>query len=426
MTPAAHHDTPRPAADLALCRQCDWVMRLPALGPRELARCPRCGHHIVGHTAHRHSHALAWATAALIMLALVFIFDFLSFETRGVSHTMAFVDAVRTLFGYGFPLLALLFLLTTAVLPGLYLLALAYVTAGAALGRRLPFGIELARVLHPIEPWMMSDVFLIGALVSLIKIVTLASVHVGPSFIVFCLYSLLLLKTMHTVDWHRLWTATAGAARVPAGLVPGTTGRAQQVALCFACGAPFRASRNHVCQRCGKRHWVHHLSRLQLTWALLATATILYIPANIYPIMRTTGLLGGSQSQTIAGGVLHLVETGSWPIALVIFFASIVVPVSKIAALAWLCLCARYGWHRDSRAQFRLFRFTEKVGRWSMIDIFVVAVLAALVQAGALMSIQPGPAVLSFATVVIVTMIAADTFDTRLLWRDAPNATKAA
>lgn len=138
------------------------------------------------------------------MLGLVFAFDFMSFETRGAGHTMSFVDAVQTLAGYGYPALALLFILTTAVLPGLYLFSLAYASTGATRGRPLPFAVGLARLMHPIEPWMMSDVFLVGVLISLIKIVTLAAIQIGPSFIAFCLYSLLLLKAMHAVDWHRL------------------------------------------------------------------------------------------------------------------------------------------------------------------------------------------------------------------------------
>lgn len=395
-------------------------MRLRPPGPRQRACCPRCGHRVAqGPTSARLSDAIAWALAALIMLALVFGFDFLSFETGGIGHTMSFVDAIRALNGYGYPALAVLFILTTALLPGVFLSGTIYVSAAALSGRPLPLAVATARLLRHIQMWMMSDVLLVGILVSLIKIVSLARISLGPSFVMFCLFSLLLLKTMNTLDWLRLWRALAGPGGAPAGLQAGRTGREQRAAVCTTCGAVFDTRSGHRCPRCGHRHWLQRVPRLQLTAALLVTAAILYIPANVYPIMHTHSLLG-SEDQTIAGGVIQLIALGSWPIALIIFCASIVVPLTKIGALGWLCLCGRYGCHRDSAVQARLFRVTELIGRWSMIDIFVVAVLAALVQAGALMSITPGPAAVAFAAVVIITMIAAETFDTRLLWHQSP------
>ncbi|MES1929737.1 PqiA family integral membrane protein [Salinisphaera dokdonensis CL-ES53] len=410
---------------IALCRECDWVMRMPPRAEGEAAHCPRCHHHVAGAAQRDMQRPLAWSLAALIMLALVFAFDFLSFSTQGIGHTMSFVDAAGALAGYDYPSLAALLMFTTVGLPGLYLLTLAYLCAIARKGPGNPFAIHLARRLRPLEPWMMSDVFIVGVLVSLIKIVTLADIRIGPSFIAFCIYAALLLRTLTLVDWISLWDRLAPLpARASTTIETGRTGASQQLVICRGCETPFHVSRRHDCPRCGRRHPHYGFDRIQLTWALLATATILYIPANIYPIMSTTSL-GSTDPQTIIGGVLHLVHTGSWPIALVIFVASVVVPISKIVALGWLCLAASYGWHDDSPTQMRLYRLTEKVGRWSMIDVFVVAVLAALVRAGSLMAIEPGPAALSFAAVVVMTMVAALTFDTRRLWGDTFNADSA-
>src|SRR5699024_1786358 len=264
------------------------------------------------------------------------------------------------------PALAVLFILTTAILPALFLLGIIYITLAALTPRPWPLAIFCARLVRGISHWMMSDVLVVGILVSLVKIVTLAQIHLGPSFIVFCLFSLLLLKTMNTVAWPQLWTSIAGSTGCNAPLQPGHSGREQNRALCMACGMPFATQGAHRCPRCGRRHWLQRVARLQLTWALLITALMLYIPANIYPIMRTQSLFG-SEGQTIAGGVMQLLAMGSWPIALVIFMASIVVPLTKIAALAWLCLCSQYGWHRNRATQARLYRFTERIGRWSMI-----------------------------------------------------------
>jgi len=353
------------------------------------------------------------------MLGLVFAFDFLSFSTRGIGHTMSFVDAAGSLADYHYPSLAILLLATTVGLPAFYLFSLIYLCTGARAGARLPGAVVLARSLRPLEPWLMSDVFIVGVLVALIKIVSLADVHVGPSFVAFCVYSLLLIRTFSLVDWVTLWDAIAphpvSADTLGQALDYQRSGDSQQLMVCHACDTPFVVNQSHRCPRCGKRHISHGVDRLQLTWALLIAALILYIPANVYPILSTV-TLGEAEPQTIIGGVIGLVAHGSWPIALVIFVASIVVPISKILAMGWLCLAAQYGWYASAYDKTRLYRITEKVGRWSMIDVFVVAILGSLVQAGALMAIHPGPAALSFAAVVVITMIAALTFDTRRLW----------
>jgi len=404
------------ATDLpvAVCRECDWVIQVPSRAPGESVHCPRCNHHIAPPAQSDRQRPLAWAMAALIMLALVFAFDFLSFSTRGVSHTMSFFDAARTMAGHDYPSLAVLLFCTTVGLPGAYLLAVVFLLWQASRHKAGAATRALARQLRPLEPWMMSDVFIVGVLVSLIKIVTLADVSIGLSFIAFCIYALLVLRTFMLIDWPALWADLAPMPALHTHLETGRTGASQNLVVCRGCDMPFPNDRSK-CPRCGGRHIAHAIDRIQLTWALLITAVILYIPANIYPIMSTTSL-GSTDPQTIVGGVLHLAHTGSWPIALVIFVASVVVPISKIVALAWLCLTATYRWHHNSRTQMRLYRVTEKIGRWSMIDVFVVAVLVALVRAGALMAIEPGPAALCFAAVVIITMIAALTFDTRQLW----------
>lgn len=167
---------------------------------------------------------------------------------------------------------------------------------------------------------------------------------------------------------------------------------------------------------------VHHrkTNSLQVTWALLITSIILYIPANFLPIMHTT-FLGKETGSTITGGVILLWSHGSYPIALIIFLASVFIPVGKIIALIWLCMS---GSNVKLAAQkTKLYRLTEFIGRWSMVDVFVVAVLVALIQMGNIMSIHPGLGALAFAGMVIVTVFAADSFDPRLMW-DAQNKRK--
>ena len=171
----------------------------------------------------------------------------------------------------------------------------------------------------------------------------------------------------------------------------------------------------HDCPRCGATLHLRVPDSIQRTLALLVTAVLLYIPANVLPIM-TTDQLGRSVDSTIIGGVILLIDMGSYPVAAVIFIASVLVPVGKFCSMFWLCWSViRH--HRSSRRQRTvLYRVTEFVGRWSMTDVFVVTILVALIQMGGLLRITPGAAAVAFGCVVIVTMLAAESFDPRLIW----------
>jgi paraquat-inducible protein A len=171
-------------------------------------------------------------------------------------------------------------------------------------------------------------------------------------------------------------------------------------ASCTLCGATLHDRVPHSIQRCV---------------ALILTAIVLYVPANALPIMSTEQF-GRATDRTILGGVIELVEYGSYSIAAVIFAASVLVPVGKLFALGWLCWSVSFR-HVHSRAErTALYRVTELVGKWSMTDVFVVAVLVALIHLGGVLKITPGPAAIAFGAMVIITMLAAHAFDPRLIW----------
>ncbi len=169
------------------------------------------------------------------------------------------------------------------------------------------------------------------------------------------------------------------------------------------------------CPRCGAAlHWRKPES-LARTWALLLASAVLYIPANLLPITRGVAL-GKVQEDTILSGVLYFIKTGAWPIALVIFTASILVPLCKLLILAYLLVSVRRGWVSRRLDRTRLYRLTELVGRWSMVDVFVVTILVALVKLGAFVTMEARSGVVYFAAVVVLTMFAAESFDPRLIW----------
>jgi len=187
---------------------------------------------------------------------------------------------------------------------------------------------------------------------------------------------------------------------------------------CHACGllnASPPSGHEAACARCSASLHERKPNSVARTWAFLIASAILYIPANVLPVMET-GSIFGAQSDTIMSGVVYLWVSGSWPLAALIFFASVMVPLLKIIALTLLVISVQWhsSWAPYQRA--RLYRVVEFVGRWSMIDIFVVAILVALVQFQALATIRAGPGAIAFGAVVVLTIFAAETFDPRLIW----------
>jgi len=188
--------------------------------------------------------------------------------------------------------------------------------------------------------------------------------------------------------------------------------------ICHACSELSRPPfgiHEAACSRCGAHLHVRKPDSIARTWAFVIASMICYIPANLLPVMDT-GSLFGSQKDTIMSGVVYLWTSGSWPLALLIFFASITVPALKMVSLIFLLLSVQFrsAWRPKQRT--RLYRLVEFVGRWSMLDIFVIGILVALVQFQALATIRPAPGVLAFGAVVVLTMFAALSFDPRLIW----------
>jgi len=188
---------------------------------------------------------------------------------------------------------------------------------------------------------------------------------------------------------------------------------------CHSCGLLSRAPRGHqaqtICPRCGTPLHARKINSIGRTWALILAAYLFYIPANVLPVMSVTSL-GKTQSDTIMSGVIYLLLHGMWPLALLIFFASVMVPMLKLVILTYLLISVqrRSRWRPVDRT--RLYRITEVVGRWSMVDIYVVTILVALVKLGNLATIEAGAGAVFFAAVVVITIFAAMTFDPRTIW----------
>nr|WP_178117737.1 paraquat-inducible protein A [Pseudomonas sp. R5(2019)] len=188
--------------------------------------------------------------------------------------------------------------------------------------------------------------------------------------------------------------------------------------ICHECHELNRAdpdSDGQVCSRCGAMVHARRPNSIIRTWALLITAAILYIPANVLPIM-TVSTLGQGSPDTIMSGVITLIHHGMYPIAAVVFVASILVPTFKLVGIALLLYSVQRHQPLSARQRIWMYRFIEFIGRWSMLDIFVIAILVAIVNFGRIASVEANLGAVAFASVVILTMLAAVTFDPRLIW----------
>ena len=199
------------------------------------------------------------------------------------------------------------------------------------------------------------------------------------------------------------------------GTTPGVlTAKAAGLVGCVQCGRVNPAGTT-ICSRCGSQVSTRDETSLQRVWAWLFAGLVVYIPANIYPMLRTQ-ILGQESNSTIYGGVVDLLHHGSYGVAAIVFIASIIIPVSKFIAIAYLALSIHHRVKLSAHTRHKLYEVVEFIGRWSMIDVFVVAILSSLVQLDFAASINPGIAAVSFALSVSFTMLSAESFDARLIW----------
>jgi len=188
---------------------------------------------------------------------------------------------------------------------------------------------------------------------------------------------------------------------------------------CQLLARPARAREAGYCPRCGERLESRRHASIETTWALVISAAICFIPANALPVLNTTAL-GSTSGDTILSGVEFLYTSGSWPLALIVLVASFMIPLGKIVALVYLLITIQRRSSLGNRERTRLHRMVVFIGRWSMLDVFVDTFTVALVQLSPLMSVAPGPGVVFFAAVVVLTMLAAESLDPRLIWDFEP------
>lgn len=395
------------------------------MGPRSVAHCPRCNTMLRRTGADPVATAFALNVAAVGILGISCATTMLTVSKVGMIHSATLFSGPLGLRSHGLAELGLVVLFTTIAAPILKLFMTLYVLTGLRMALP-PLHLRMVFAwVERLQPWSMIEVYLLGVAVAYVKLSDLVHIEIGVA-----LYALaVLLVTMIAADaaldrqtvWERIDRRALPLATLPHATEPALHGAAGAIG-CRTCGLvsmPLAAGENE-CPRCGSRLHRREHDSIQHCWALSLAAVVLYLPANYYPVLTLQQLGAGSPS-TILGGVKELLESGMYPLAALVFFASVAVPILKLISLIILLVSTQTGSMQRLRDRAVLFRIVSAIGRWSMIDVFMISILVALVQFGAAVTIDPGVGALAFAGVVIVTIFAAESFDPRLMW-DAAEA----
>ena len=412
------------ADGLIACHACDGAHRIVPVPAGGKALCRRCGALLYRNLPRSLDHAAALYLAALFLFLLANVFPFVALKYGDRVEQSLLISGGFALQKAGMGEIGLLVLLTSVVFPFLTICGMLYLLLPLRIGIRPPWMTPVWRLVRTLSPWSLIGVFMLGLLVSVVKLQDLAAIIPGVAFYAFIGLLVVSAAAVASFDPGTLWPRIGPAAGITAESASAGSAAAMGYATCHTCELlvprPAEGAR-WACPRCGSTvHGMRLSESISRTWAMLGAATLLLVPANVYPVM-TVIRFGQGEPNTILSGVMHLIEDGAWPLALLVFFASFVVPITKIAALVLLLVTVQRGSAWRVRDRTLLYRVTEVVGAWSMIDIFLVGILVALVRMDGLATVYPGIGATFFGAAVVLTMLAARAFDPRLVWDRAGN-----
>jgi paraquat-inducible protein A len=402
------------------CPGCGLFQTIPALMPGTTAQCTRCPTRLLRATAHPLDHSIALTATALVLLIIMCTTTLMSVQTAGIMLHAGLFSGPEELVQRGMAGLAVVVVFVTVIAPFGKLLGTLYVlirlheaTPPHHLRRVFAFAERL-------RPWSMIEVFVFGVFVAYVKLGDLVEIGLDTGVFALLALTFVIIWADSALDREAIWdrldrkdmtdetVRITSLGRVPVGAVG-----------CETCGlvSVLRSEDPH-CPRCGSVLHERKPDSVTRTWALVIGAAILYVPANVYPVL-TVMQLGAGAPATILGGVRELLLSHMYPLAALVFFASVAVPMLKLVGLTVMLIATQMGHARWLRDRTRLYYVVRWIGRWSMIDIFMEALLGALVRFGTVVTIEPGIGAVAFCGVVILTIFAAETFDPRLMWDTA-------
>jgi len=407
---------------LVVCHECDALFQVHDIPPGARANCTRCGNELYRHIPNSLDKCLALYISALVLIIIANVNPFLTMKTKGIFTENHFVSGGIALYEFGMGELGLVVFLTSILFPMLSILGMLYLLVPLKFGH-LPFAHgPIYRVVKTCEPWSLLSVFMLGTLIAVVKLRGLATV--APGLGMFGFIGLLFVYSAARVrfDPEILWRRSSVKQLESTEIDQNT-----KIICCHTCGLirPFSElqqehlqEHQHQCDRCGSKMHYRRVNSLERTSALLISACLMLIPANLLPVM-TIKMVGKGNPDTIISGVIHLFEGGLWGLAMIVLIASIIVPGLKLSAMSFLIYSVKRKSTWKPRDRTFLYRITEVVGAWSMVDVFLVGLLSGLVQLGFLATVEPGLGVVFFGAAVILTMLAAKSFDPRLIWDGA-------
>ena len=416
---------------LTACPGCDLLMLNMSAGKGDIIACSRCGTVLHRHKKDSINRTAAHCLAGLFLYFPAMFLPLMTFQTLGMSETSNIMQSIISYYQQEYFFVALMVFFSAVLFPFLKL-SLGLTVATLMNLRKFPSILpRLFRLYISLEDWAMVEVYLLGIMVTVIKMYQTTDISYGLGFYCFIALVLATMGTTEVLDKKLFWALIENHGQ---HVTPNTedtdeisvcssrmmTAKEAGLIACHTCHRLTMIPESGIdssirCPLCRARLHSRKPDSIARTWALMLTAGLFFIPANFLPIMRVD-YLGRPDTSTIIDGILHFFRDGSYAVGLIILSASILVPLFKISGLLIILVTIRLKRGIFLQQQAKMFRFIEFIGRWSMLDIFVIAILSVLVHFGFFSSIQAAPAATYFCMVVISTMLAAQTFDPRLLW----------
>lgn len=399
-----------PFESLRECPDCGLFQSLPMIAPGEAAQCDRCDGTLRRRSLQGVVLPLFCVSVATVLFGMALYLPSMSLYVVGRFASATAWDGPDRLAGYGVWQLSVLVVATLMVMPALKLAVLmASLLAAVASwpSRRLAWCFGW---LERISPWSMLEVYLVGAGVAYTRLHAIADVHVGPALVATGGFVLVVAAADAVLDREAVWQRIGGTGGLAAA-----SGLAAPLIGCDVCGLVSRSEPAERCPRCAHSLGHRKVNSIARVWACVVAAAILYVPANILPVMTIVqGGRGGAR--TILGGVVELGENDLWGLAVLVFLASVAIPLLKLGILTSILVLTGRRSPAYLGLRTRMFKMVRAIGRWSMIDVFMVTIFVGLLHMGPLSNVSPDSGSLAFAGVVMLTMIATEALDPRLMW----------
>lgn len=395
---------------LQRCGECRTLVQIAKNQPNQTACCPTCNEVLqpAKHWGLRRSSFVA--LSILILLPFALLFPLMNIDLLGMPIHASVWGGIWKMATEGFPYTAFMILLCAVIMPLAFVLLILTIRVQKWIAHRPRYTLLL---LTKIKPWVMLDVYLVALAVAAFKVREYAALSFDFHLVAFIITTILTILLFIKIDPKRLWREFYPEYH-PLEQAHGTPNFCPECEYTFEEQIVDKKGQTR-CPRCESNLSVSDNAKLQRVWATLVAGVIMMIPANLLPI-SITEFAGSTSADSLMGGVLLFIDLGSYAVAAIVFIASIAVPFSKVAVILYLLLAIHYRWKHSIHRQMQLLHYVHFVGRWSMLDLFVLALMMSLVERGQIISFSVGDAAFYFGAAVFLTMISSANLDAKMLW----------